>query len=243
MLDERQPTATFVLLVRHGENEWVSSGRLAGRSPDVHLNEKGREQAQALAGFLGKQPIRAVYSSPLERCVETAQPVASVLGLPVCADAGLIEVDYGEWMGAELKELNKLPDWQKVHHYPSSFRFPGGETLREVQQRAVSAVERLAAAHPNETIVLFSHGDVIRTLIAHFAGTPMDLFQRIHIDTASLSTLALFDGRPALLNMNVTMELPIFEVKPPKSGEASEQASGDLEQDETTANAETVVTV
>lgn len=234
MLTENQPTATFVLLVRHGENEWVSSGRLAGRSPGVHLNEKGREQAQALAGFLSKQPIRAVYSSPLERCVESAQPVASALGLPVCEDADLIEVDYGEWMGAELKELNKLPDWQKVYHFPSSFRFPGGETLREVQQRAVGAVERLAAVHPNQTIVLVSHGDVIRTLFAHFAGTPLDLFQRIQIGTASLSTLAFFDGRPALMNMNVTVELPIFEVKPPKPEEASEQASGDAKNAATT---------
>ncbi len=223
MLTENQPTATFVLLVRHGENEWVSSGRLAGRAPEVHLNDKGREQAQALAAMLAKQPISAVYSSPLERCVETAQPLANVLGLPVCQEPGLLEVDYGEWMGAELKELNKLSDWSKVQHFPSAFRFPGGETLRETQARAVSAVERLAAAHPNQTIVIFSHGDVIRTLLAHFAGTPMDLFQRIQISTASLSTLALFDGRPALLNMNVTAELPIYEVKPPKAEAESEQ--------------------
>ena len=223
MLTENHPTATFVLLVRHGENEWVSSGRLAGRAPEVHLNDKGRAQAQALAVMLAKQPIRAVYSSPLERCVETAQPLADVLSLPVCADPGLLEVDYGDWMGAELKELSKLPEWSKVQHFPSSFRFPGGETLRETQQRAVGAVERLAAAHPNQTIVLFSHGDIIRTLLAHFAGTPMDLFQRIQISTASLSTLALFDGRPALLNMNVTAELPVYEVKPPKTDEESEQ--------------------
>ena len=210
MLTEKQPTATFVLLVRHGENEWVSSGRLAGRTPNVHLNEKGQAQAQALAGMLAKQPIRAVYSSPLVRCVETAEPLAALLGLPICEDAGLIEVDYGEWMGAELKELNKLPEWSKVQHYPSSFRFPGGETLRELQQRVVDTVERLAAAHPNQTIVLFSHGDVIRTLLAHFAGTPLDLFQRLHSSTASLRTLATVDGRPALVQLHVTIEAPVF---------------------------------
>jgi probable phosphoglycerate mutase len=212
-----------VLLVRHGENEWVTSGRLAGRAPHVHLNEKGHAQAKTLAEMLAQQPIAAVYSSPLERCVETAQPLANVLGLPVCVEPGIVEVDYGAWMGADLKELNKLPEWFKVQHFPSSFRFPGGETLRETQQRAVEAVERLAAAHPNQTIVLFSHGDIIRTLIAHFAGTPIDLFQRVQISTASLTTLALFDGRPALLNVNVTAELPIYEVKPP-------QADGDGEQ-------------
>ncbi len=221
MLTENQPTATYLLLVRHGENEWVTSGRLAGRSPGVHLNEKGQAQAQALVGLLAGQPIRAIYSSPLERCLETAQPLASALELPVCEDAGIIEVDYGDWTAAELKELNKQPAWQLVQHYPSLFRFPGGETLREVQQRVVGTVERLAAAHPNQTIVLFSHGDVIRTILAHFAGTPLDLFQRIQIGTASLSTLAIFDGRPALLNMNVTVDLPIFEVKPPTADEAS----------------------
>lgn len=216
MLTERQPTATFLLLLRHGENEWVTSGRIAGRTPGVHLNDKGRSQAAALAEFLRKQPIQGIYSSPLVRCIETAQPLAGALGLPICEEPGIIEVDYGEWHGQELKELGKQPDWQRVQHYPSTFRFPGGETLREVQQRAVSALEEIAKRHPNQVVAVFSHGDVIRTSLAHFSGTPLDLFQRIHIHPASLSTLAIFDGRPAILNMNVTPELPVFEIKPPE---------------------------
>lgn len=219
MLSERQPSATFLLLIRHGENEWVSSGRLAGRTPGVHLNEKGRAQAEALATLLQGQPIQAIYSSPLERCMETAQPLAGALGVSVCEEAGVIEVDYGEWLGQELKELSKQPDWHKVQHYPSTFRFPGGESLREVQQRAAAALERLAAQHPNQAIAVFSHGDVIRTVLAHYCGTPLDLFQRVQVATASLSTLALFDGRPAILNMNVTAELPVFAIKPPEPPE------------------------
>ncbi len=215
MLSENQPTATYLLLIRHGENEWTRDGRLAGRTPHVHLNAKGREQAADLAELLRPQPIRAVYSSPLERCMETAQPLASVFGVPVCPEPGLIEVDYGAWMGGALKELAKLPEWQKVQHFPSTFRFPQGETLREVQQRAAAALEQIAAAHPNQVVAVVSHGDIIRTVLAHYLGTPLDLFQRLQISTASVSTLALVDGRPALLNLNVTAALPVFAIKPP----------------------------
>jgi probable phosphoglycerate mutase len=148
--------------------------------------------------------------------METADPLAGVFQLPVCEEPGVIEVDYGAWLGGELKELAKQPDWHKVQHFPSTFRFPAGETLREVQQRAATALERIAAAHPNQVVAVVSHGDVIRTVLAHYMGTPLDLFQRLQISTASVSTLALFDGRPAILNLNVTTELPIFEIKPPE---------------------------
>jgi probable phosphoglycerate mutase len=216
MLQESLPAATLLLLVRHGENEWTESGKLAGRTPGVHLNDKGRAQAAQLAEFLARQPLSALYSSPLVRCIETAQPLAERLQLPVVEEPGLLEVDYGEWRGGELKELNKRPEWHAVQHFPSTFRFPQGETLRQVQQRAADAVERLAAQHPYQTFACFSHGDVIRTLLAHYAGVPLDLFQRIQISTASVSVLAFFGGRPAILAMNVMAELPVFEVKPPK---------------------------
>src|SRR5436190_24049812 len=133
---------TYLLLIRHGENDWVGTDRLAGRTPDVHLNEKGRQQAANLATLLAKQPIVAIYSSPLERCLETAQPLAALLNQIISAEPGLLEVDYGEWRGAHLKELSQLPEWQMVQHFPSVFRFPGGETLREVQSRAVETLER-----------------------------------------------------------------------------------------------------
>ena len=153
---------TYVLLVRHGENDWVNSHRLAGRSPGVHLNDNGREQTERLRRALSEQPIAAIYSSPLERCIETAQPVAAALGLTVIPEPGLLEVNYGQWQGGDLKELAKSPEWELVQHLPGSFRFPDGETLYEVQGRAVETIERLRIAHPNQTVAIFSHGDVIR---------------------------------------------------------------------------------
>lgn len=207
-----QPT-TYVLLIRHGENDWVGTDRLAGRSPGVHLNDKGRQQAQELAQLLQQQPLAAIYSSPLDRCVQTAQPLADALSLPVTVEPGVLEVDYGGWQAGHLKELAKLPEWHLVQHYPSTFRFPQGETLREVQSRAISAIERIRDAHPNQVVAIFSHGDVIRTTMAHYLGTPLDLFQRVIISTASVSTLAFFGQVPSVLGVNYRPTLGKLEIK------------------------------
>lgn len=204
---------TYILLIRHGENDWVGTDRLAGRSPDVYLNEKGRQQAQELAQLLQDQPINAIYSSPLDRCLQTAQPLADLLNLSVQREAGVLEVDYGEWQAGHLKELAKLPAWQLVQHYPSTFRFPKGETLREVQSRAIGAIEQIRDAHPNQVVAIFSHGDVIRTTIAHYLGTPLDLFQRVSISTASISTLVFFDQIPSVLGVNYRPILAKLEIK------------------------------
>jgi probable phosphoglycerate mutase len=206
-------STTYLLLIRHGENDWVGTHRLAGRTTGVHLNQRGQEQSARLAEILKQQPISAVYSSPLERCLQTAEPVAAALGQTVKIEAGLLEVDYGEWQGGDLKELSKLPEWQSVQHFPSSFRFPGGETLHQTQSRAVWAIDQIVQAHPNQLVALFSHGDVIRTTLAHYMGTPIDLFQRINISTASISALAFHNGRPMVLFTNYTAELPKFEWK------------------------------
>lgn len=206
-------STTYVLLIRHGENDWVGTDRLAGRSAGVHLNEKGRQQAQELAQLLQQQPIAAIYSSPLDRCMQTAQPLAEVLSLPVTVEPGVLEVDYGGWQAGHLKELAKLPEWHFVQHYPSTFRFPQGETLREVQSRAISAVERIRDAHPNQVVAIFSHGDVIRTTMAHYLGTPLDLFQRVIISTASISTLAFFGQVPSVLGVNYRPTLGKLEIK------------------------------
>ena len=140
---------TLFYLIRHGQNDWVGTHRLAGRTPGVHLNDKGQAQAQDLIDRLGQQPISAVYSSPMERCMETAQPMAAHLGLDVMPHHGVIEADFGQWQGASLKDLAKTPEWQLVQHHPSGFRFPDGETLREVQSRMVGALEQIAQDHPN----------------------------------------------------------------------------------------------
>lgn len=204
---------TFVLLIRHGENEYVTTHRLAGRTPNVHLNDRGRAQAEALVKHLEEQPLAAIYSSPLVRCVETARPLAAARNLPIVEEPAFLEVDYGDWHGADLRELAKLPEWHKVQHTPSTFRFPNGESLREVQSRSVAGVEMLRHRHPNEVIAVFAHGDVIRTTLAHYLGAPLDLFQRIVVQTASISILAFHDGAPAILAMNWTSSLPKLEIK------------------------------
>jgi probable phosphomutase (TIGR03848 family) len=204
---------TYVLLIRHGENEYVTTHRLAGRTPGVSLNDKGRNQAEALVRYLEGQPIDVVYSSPLDRCLETAEPLAGARGLPVRHERGVVEVDYGGWQGADLRELSKLPAWHEVQHFPSLFRFPDGETLREVQARAVGTIERLVDLHPDQIVALFSHGDIIRTTLAHYLGIPLDLFQRIAIGTASVSILAFHNRRPIVLGVNFTAELPKLEIK------------------------------
>ncbi len=134
---------TYLLLVRHGENDWVGTDRLAGRTPDVHLNDKGRQQATDLAPLLAKQPIVAIYSSPLERCVETAQPLAAALAQTVIIEPGVLEIDYGEWRGANLKDLSKLPEWTMCATFPQHLSLSRG---RNPARSAISGGER-AGAH------------------------------------------------------------------------------------------------
>ncbi len=214
---------TYLLLIRHGENEWVTSHRLAGRTPGVHLNDRGREQARQLAERLAGLPISAVYSSPLERCMETAAPLAQALGLPVQPEPGVLEVDYGEWQGGDLKELAKQPEWRLVQVYPSGFRFPGGESLREVQNRAVDTLERLRQEHAGEILAVFTHGDVVRTSLAYYLGVPLDLFQRLSIEPASVSVVAFHRFGPRILRVNDTGQIPSIKLEEKGQEQASEE--------------------
>ena len=210
---EESPRPTYLFLIRHGENEWTERGALAGRTPSVSLNEKGKEQAQQIAERLKAQPITAVYSSPLLRCLETAQPLAAALDLPVSVEPGILEVDYGEWRGGELKELSKRPEWRLVQVFPGGFRFPGGETLREVQNRVITTLERIRTAHTGEVVAVFAHGDVLRTSLAYYLGTPLDLFQRIQISTASISVVAFHRFGPSILAMNDSGGFPVIKLE------------------------------
>jgi probable phosphomutase (TIGR03848 family) len=216
---------TYLFLIRHGENDWVGSDRLAGRTAGVYLNDKGRRQAVQLAERLREQPIGAIYSSPLERCLETAQPLAEALHLPVTEEAGILEVDYGAWRTGNLKELSKLPDWQLVQRYPGGFRFPGGETLREVQARSVDALDRIRQRHPKEAVAVFSHGDVIRTTLAYYLGVPLDLFQRIQISTASISLLGFHRFGPQILCVNQVGEPQIVKLEAEEAPEEGQESS------------------
>lgn len=201
----------LVLLVRHGENDYVKKGRLAGRLPGVHLNENGRKQAQAVAEKLSKMPVKAVYSSPLERTMETAEPIARALSLDVVKRSELIEVDIGEWQDQKLKGLSRLKLWKIVQGMPSRMRFPGGESFADAQHRICQGLEAIVRQHESKDIlVCVTHSDPIKLAVAYFTGMPLDMFQRLHISPASVTVLMLGDGPARLLTMNyeISFSLP-----------------------------------
>lgn len=201
---------TILLLIRHGENEYVKKGRLAGRLPAVHLNEKGRQQAQAVAEKLTGAPIKAVYSSPLERTMETAEPIAKALGLEVIPRQGLIETDFGEWQDKKVKGLSRLKIWRIVQFAPALMRFPQGESFAECQFRMVQELESLRAKHePKDMIACVSHSDPIKLVVAYYLGLPLDLFQRLHIAPASITTLGIGEGGSRLLNLNYDLSFTL----------------------------------
>lgn len=192
--------------MRHGETP--TTGKvLPGRAPGLHLSDLGRAQAERVAERLAGLSVDAIYSSPLERAMETAEPTAARAGLEVKQDAGLLECDFGEWTGASLAELAGLPQWQTVQHSPSSFRFPNGESFSQMQARIVGALEALCAAHAGGVVVCFSHADPIKAAVAHALGTHLDLFQRIVISPGSVSAISFVEGQaPAVLMVNSTSE-------------------------------------
>lgn len=205
------PPPTLVLFVRHGQTP--TTGKvLPGRARGLHLAERGQRQAEEVAERIAslqteKRRIAAVYASPLERTQETAAPIAKALGLRVRRNQGLLEADFGDWTGAELKKLYKKPEWRTVQRNPSGFRFPAGESFTEMQTRIVSAVDRLRAAHPGETIVAVSHADPIKAAVAHAMGTHLDLFQRIVVSPCSVSAVLYGVDGPIVLAVNSTGDL------------------------------------
>jgi probable phosphomutase (TIGR03848 family) len=194
---------TLLLLIRHGLTD-ATGNRLYGTSPGIHLSGQGREQAERLAERLSPVRLAAIYSSPLERCRETADAIAKGrrLGVEILPDLG--EVEYGEWTGRSFKAVRRTALWRRVHELPSSVRFPGGQSLGEVLERGVRALEMIASRHPRGLVAVVSHGDVIRLVLAHHAGIHIDLFHRLQVDPASVSALALGDGAPRILRVNDT---------------------------------------
>jgi broad specificity phosphatase PhoE len=192
------------LLIRHGENDYLKQGRLPGRLPDIHLNKRGREQAAALAESLKAAPIRAIYSSPLERAVETAGPLAQALGLPIQLRPALLDTDVGQWQGMHLKELRKLPAWKQVQQQPSTFRFPGGESFLEIQERLVREIEQIRRLHKRrDMLALVFHSDPIKLVLAHFLGMPLDNFQKFGVAAGSVSILMLGKSAGQLVGLNL----------------------------------------
>jgi probable phosphomutase (TIGR03848 family) len=205
------PPPTLVLFVRHGQTP--TTGKvLPGRARGLNLSEKGQQQADRAAERIATlqtddRKIAAVYASPLERTQETARPIARALGLRVRKHQGLLEADFGDWTGAELKRLYKKPEWRTVQRNPSGFRFPGGESFIEMQTRICGAVDRLRAAHPGQTVVAVSHADPIKAAVAHAMGTHLDLFQRIVVSPCSVSAVLYGVDGPVVLAVNSTGEL------------------------------------
>jgi probable phosphomutase (TIGR03848 family) len=198
------PTPTTVLLVRHGKTPTTGQS-LPGRASGLHLADEGVRQAERAAERLAElTKVDAVYSSPLERTRETAKPIGAALGIKPKVVRGLLECDFGDWTGAQLKDLFKLPEWRTVQQAPSQFRFPNGESFTEMQLRMVGTIERLTAQHPGGTIVCVSHADPIKAAMAHALGTHIDLFQRIVISTCSISAVSYTTGGPIVLAVNST---------------------------------------
>lgn len=220
-----------LLLIRHATNDFVKSGRLPGRTRGIHLNEEGRKQAEALGAALAKQSLDALYSSSLERAIETALPLARRLGLPIGVLPALADIDNGDLTGREIKTLCEDAAtrelWRTVVERPSQAVFPNGEAMLDMQRRAVNAIEQLIAAHPDlpvlpepsespdkpktrpQTVAVVSHADVIKAILAHYLEMPFDAFQRIAVSPASVSALSVTTDaegrrRVAVLYTNLT---------------------------------------
>jgi len=198
-----------VILLRHGRTSANVSGTLAGRTPGVHLDDLGHRQAERAGERLAAVPLAELVSSPLERCRETARAVSKhQAGRPrIHSEKALTECDYGEWQGRQLRDLAKLALWKVVQSNPSAATFPEGESLAQMQARAVDAVRRrdaaVTAAHGAGAVwVAVSHGDVIKSVLADALGMHLDLFQRIQVDPASVSVIRYTEARPYVLASN-----------------------------------------
>jgi probable phosphoglycerate mutase len=195
---------TLVLLVRHGQTP-TTGKHLPGRTPGLHLSEEGQRQAELAAKRIAElKKVDAIYASPLERAQETAAPIAASCGLEVQPESGLLECDFGDWTGGELKALMKRPEWRQIQQYPSGFRFPEGESFSDMQQRITDCLMRLRARHPGGVVVAVSHADPIKAAVTHAMGAHLDLFQRTIISTCSITAIAYGDMGPVVLTVNST---------------------------------------
>ena len=201
---ERDKSVSIIILVRHGHTP--TTGKiLPGRAKGLHLSELGKEQASKVATNISMlDNVTAVYASPMERTLETAKPIASAFGLKVQRNRGLIEADFGKWTGRKLSDLRKLSDWEMVQKNPSLFRFPDGESFIEIQSRMVETITRISDKHRGEIVIAVSHADTIKAFLTAMLGTPLDLFQRLHISPCSVSPVILGNGSPFVLAVNAS---------------------------------------
>ncbi len=202
----KPPPATVVLLVRHGLTPTTGKDMPApGAGPN--LSEEGWRQAAQAADYIGAwraalPVLTALYSSPLSRTKETASVLSQALGLAVTPEPRLVDCDAGEWAGVPLKDLAKKPEWATVVNYPSGFRFPGGESIADMSARVVGTVRALAARHRGQAIIVVSHADPIKAVLADAMGAHLDLFQRVNVSPASVSAISYADQFPSVMLVN-----------------------------------------
>lgn len=215
---------TTLFLVRHGLTAHTGK-TLYGRTPGIPLDDRGLAQARHLAERLAPVRPTAIYSSPLERCVQTVEPLAASCRLSIRERDGLIEMDAGSWTGKPLSRLRRSKAWGEVQRSPAAFRFPGGgEAFVDARDRAVAEINAIARRHPRGRVVVATHGDILRVIIGNVAGTPLDDFQRIVVDTASVSVVTFGrGGRPWVLLVNDTGGLQRFA---PGGGNPPWEAAG-----------------
>jgi probable phosphoglycerate mutase len=194
---------TKIILIRHATTDSVGK-RLSGRMTGVHLNEEGRQQANSLAERLAGLQINEIHSSPLERATQTAEPLAKSLQLTTIINEDFLEMNFGEWTNKSFEELKNDNQFQLFNTFRSSTRIPGGESMMEAQTRIVTGIHKLVSKHPNQNIAVFSHSDMIKSAIAHFAGIHLDMFQRIEISPASVSIIEFYDEAIRIIVVNHT---------------------------------------
>jgi probable phosphomutase (TIGR03848 family) len=219
---------TLLFLVRHAVTD-VTGKRLSGSIPGIHLSAQGRDQAEKLVERLAPLRLTEIYASPLERCVETAEPIAAARRMEVKVLHDLEEIGYGRCAGRSIAQLMKSKLWRRIQLLPSSVEFPGGETLIGAQRRAVAALNAMAARAPRGAVLVVSHADVIRLALAHYAGAHIDLFQRFTVSPASVSAIALGDRIPRILRINDTGSLGdlVGRERPLGPGQAKRRQRGD----------------
>jgi probable phosphomutase (TIGR03848 family) len=201
----------LLFLIRHGENDFTKKHRFAGHLPGVHLNERGQEQARQLGEALKDVPITAIYSSPLERALETAAPIAASRGLEVQTETDLIETKIGKWEGRSHYVVHKSKAWKTVQAAPSRFQFPGGESFHMCQARVVTALDAIFHRHKSgDILACVFHADPIKLAVAYYLGMPLDNFQRICCDTGSVTLLNIHGTGASLLKLNQRPPLDFF---------------------------------
>jgi probable phosphomutase (TIGR03848 family) len=193
-----------LILARHGETDVIGK-KLTGRISGIHLNANGRAQASSIITKLNNIQIGAIFSSPLERALETARPLSEASGIPISPHSGLTEINFGAWQGRPYKQLEKLKLWQTVHSSPSTVTFPAGESFITAQQRMVASLEEIVSAMGEKDVaVCFSHCDPIRLAVAYFLNMALDDFQRLSIEPGSLSLVTFQNNKPRLGQINFT---------------------------------------